>query len=373
MKQIALLMIASACMSTSQQNPDEYRLGVLDQIGISVARHPEYTGTFIIPEMGKINFPMIGEVSVLGLSIAELQADLTGRVSKRLNNPEVYITLLTPRPKKISVIGSVMQPNVFELRPGWRISEALAAAGGVSLPPERVICRLFRLGTEARAFDLGLILRNGDTEENVSLIEGDTVSVQAKKMIRVYVAGSVQQPGSFDIEEGSTALQAITKAGGASGVASLRRAYIFRGTAKVPVDMFAVLVEGKGDQDKQLLEGDTLTIPKSNSRVAVFGEVASPGWLDVPEDRDLLLSDALAIAGGVKKSGITSNIAIMRRGKTGLTRENADFRKFLKNGDPIGNPPIANDDVIIVSAGRRGDIERIFGGILTLGLVSLFK
>jgi protein involved in polysaccharide export with SLBB domain len=369
---VAASLIVAACYTPCQAADDsEYVLGVFDQITLRVARHDEYAGHWIIPEMGWINFPLVGEMYVIGRTLREVQDELTLRVGKRLRNPEVYVTLSAPRPQRMNVIGGVRDAGIFDIRPGWRVSEAIAAAGGLSMSTERSVCRLFRPGEPDRELDLVAILRDGDVEQNVLVREGDTIAVMAKKTMRVFVAGMVASPGAYNIEEANTALEAVTQAGGTTGAASLTRAYIYRKGEVIPVNLHSALVEGNAEADVALQEDDILTIPPQKTRVAVFGEVPTPGWFDMPEERDIYLSDALARAGGVKKSGVTSNVAILRREGDRIVKTEVDFRRYLKFGEAERNPRIFDSDVIVVSANRRGDYERIITGVLTLGLINL--
>lgn len=368
-----MLMLALACM-VSAQVEGTYVLGAYDEISLTVARHEEYAGRFVVPESGVVNFPLLGELNVLGKSISEVQHELTERANARLNNPSVFVTLVAARPKRVSVIGLVETPGVLNLMPGWRVSEAVAAAGGLTVPAEQTVCRLFRVGAEDVVLDLAEVLRDGADEANLLLREGDTISVMAKKTLRVYVAGAVKTPGLVELDEGMTTVQALARAGGHLENASLSRAYITRGgSEKYPVNLYAVLVEGDVSKDIALQQDDVLTIPPIASKIAVFGEVGSPGWYPLPEERETRLSDALAQAGGVMKSGINSNIALLRTKDAKAPKRIVDFHRYLKTGDETANPVVQDGDIVVVSANRRSDWDKVLNAVLTLGLVRLFS
>jgi len=242
------------------------------------------------------------------------------------------------------------------------------------VPAEQAVCRLFRVGAEDLPLDLARVLRDGADEANLFLREGDTISVMAKKTLRVYVAGVVKTPGLVEIDEGMTTVQALARAGGHLENASLSRAYITRGGGvKYPVNLYAVLVEGDVTKDVALQQDDVLTIPPITSKVAVFGEVGSPGWYPLPEERHSRLSDALAQAGGVLKSGINSNIAVLRPSDPRAPKRIVNFHRYLKTGDETANPIVQDGDIVVVSANRRGDWDKVLNAVLTLGLVRLFS
>jgi len=131
--------------------------------------------------------------------------------------------------------------------------------------------------TPDRVFDAAAILRDGDNNQNVVLKEGDTVSVQLRKAIRVTVAGAVTKPDVWLLDVGSTAVDAVSKAGGTMPNASLARSFITRNGKILPVDLDAAIVQRNPTANLELLEGDTLTVPPKKAQVAVFGEVCSPG------------------------------------------------------------------------------------------------
>ncbi|MEP0766797.1 MAG: SLBB domain-containing protein [Fimbriimonadia bacterium] len=374
MRLAVMLVLGLSCLANAQVEEGTYALGAYDEISVAVARHEEYAGRFVVPESGSINFPLLGELNVLGKSISEVQRELTERASERLNNPSVYVTLVAARPKRVSVIGLVETPGVLNLLPGWRVSEAIAAAGGLTVPAEQAVCRLFRVGAEDVALDLAEVLREGADDANMLLREGDTISVMAKKTLRVYVTGAVKTPGLVEIDEGMTTVQALARAGGHLENASLSRAYITRGGGeKYQVNLYKVLVEGDVDKDVALQQNDVLTIPPIASKVAVFGEVGSPGWYPLPEERESRLSDALAQAGGVLKSGINSNIAILRASDPTAPKRVVDFHRYLKTGDETANPIVQDGDIVVVSANRRSDWDKVLNAVLTLSLVRLFS
>lgn len=52
----------------SQPLPTDYYLAGGDRIRVYVAEAPEYSGEYLIPPDGKLYLPLIGSVSVLGLT-----------------------------------------------------------------------------------------------------------------------------------------------------------------------------------------------------------------------------------------------------------------------------------------------------------------
>jgi len=91
--------------------------------------------SYLVEEDGNIQFPILGEIKVLGLSRIELRNMLETKISKYVKNPIVNIRISNFR---ISVIGEVRRPGVYPVQ-GERISivEALSQAGDMSVYGKR--------------------------------------------------------------------------------------------------------------------------------------------------------------------------------------------------------------------------------------------
>jgi polysaccharide export outer membrane protein len=114
--------------------PDSYILGAGDQVQVEVFRISEYSGEYEVLVNGALSLPMIGQVSVAGLSL-EAAADVISQAySQRLRRPIVNVYLINPRPLRIGIAGEVSHPGSYTLeREGTQFPTligALEAAGG---------------------------------------------------------------------------------------------------------------------------------------------------------------------------------------------------------------------------------------------------
>lgn len=107
----------------------DYHLHRGDVLKISVLAFPQLHSRVMIDNDGKIYFPMVGEISVNGLSLAQLQQQLQDRlVSHGVKNPEVAVDVAEYRP--VYVAGGAAKPGVYPYRPGMTVRDAIAVAGG---------------------------------------------------------------------------------------------------------------------------------------------------------------------------------------------------------------------------------------------------
>lgn len=368
-----VLVMALATLSvrgSDNATPGDYRLDYRDRITVTVLRHKDYCGEYTVPTNGKVVFPGVGELELRGKTLEAVRAEIAGGLSSRLKSPEVFVTLALGRPQLVYVIGMVANPSALPIEPDWRVSEALAAAGGLKIKPERTRAFLFRTGAPDQKLDLSAILQDGKAEANTLLEPGDTISVQEAKVMRIFIAGQVNNPGDYDVDTGLGAVEAIAKAGGCQSGAAISRSVIYRGENAIPLNLFKAMVEGVRTANIALQSNDVVLVPPNHRRFAVLGEVNAPGWFDMIEGREMTLSDAISRAGNVTRRGITTYIAIIRNENGKLVRTQHNFQSFLKDGKADGNSIIRDGDVVFVPETKRLDLGHILGGLASLSFLS---
>jgi protein involved in polysaccharide export with SLBB domain len=276
-----------------------YRLAAEDVISVIVMRHPEMSvPEVLITSSGVIQVPGVGLVSVAGKTLRQVEQQITAKLKNVLLAPQVTVSLKQARPRLVFVVGPVAKPGVLEIKPGWRVSEAVAMAGGLSARPDLVDATLTRAQGKPVTLDLKTILSNNNHPSNYVLRAGDTLRL-TERSITMTVVGQVARPGSYTLPTGSSVIEVMGLAGGATSRAALTRATIQRRDGRTaPVDLYKIVVQGQGEGAPKLQQGDVLTIPESNSRVTVLGAVARPGTIEIPDGRDLKVSEALAQVGG---------------------------------------------------------------------------
>jgi polysaccharide export outer membrane protein len=136
-----LLSATLLCTVTSAKA--EYRLHAGDVIEISVARLPELKQRALVQVDGTISYPLLGAISVVDLSSAELQAKVQAMLAAKvfrqrtpdgrensvaIDSDEVTATVVEYRP--IYVNGDVAKPGDQVYRPLMTVRQAIALSGG---------------------------------------------------------------------------------------------------------------------------------------------------------------------------------------------------------------------------------------------------
>lgn len=365
----SLLGLTRPTCQTNPTIPTEYTLDTGDVLSVVVVRHPEFSGEYAVPPDGRVLFHGAGEINVRGLTLQQVEEQLRIALRNRLREPVVSVSLKQARPMLVFVEGQVGKPGAYPIQPGWRVFEAIAAAEGLKILPERAVALLLR-GEQTIPLDLVALYHRGDPAANLPLQPGDKLSIQQRQTIRVYVSGQVNMPGFYDLEVGSGVVQAIAAAQGYHPEnAGLSRAFIDRRGTMIPVNLYAAIVEGRPEQNVPLQDGDLLIVPTNLSRFAIVGQVARPGYYLIPEGKPMLLSDAIALAGGVTPRALTSRVYVLRLENGELRQLVIPYQRFLQKGDLAANPPIREGDVVYLAETKRLDYSQVTSALSTLAVL----
>ncbi len=213
-----LLFVCAGSVALAQTPPrPEPVLGVGDVVHITVYQNPDLTTDARLSENGQINFPLIGTVTIGGLSVAEAQA----RIEKALRDgrfvlkPQVTIQTTQIKSSQVSILGQVAKPGRYPIETvGSKVSEMIAAAGGVVPGGADVITLVGnRDGKPVKIdIDLPLVLQQGRADLDMVVENGDIIYVDRAPTFYMY--GEVQRPGQLRLERGMTLMQALAEAGG---------------------------------------------------------------------------------------------------------------------------------------------------------------
>ena len=141
-----LLMLPIISVTAVEQ--ELYILGPGDKIAIKVFGEEDLTIETLLGNSGKINYPFLGEISVAGLTIKQVEQIIeNGLAPDYLVKPNVYAQVLEYRPFYIH--GEVKQPGGYPYHPGMTINQAVALAGGLTERADEDKISLFKEGDKS--------------------------------------------------------------------------------------------------------------------------------------------------------------------------------------------------------------------------------
>jgi polysaccharide biosynthesis/export protein len=249
----------------------EYRIGPGDVLDIAVFDNNDLSRTPTVQTSGAIALPLLGEVPVVGLTVAEVKEKLTTLLARDyLVNPQVEVKVKEFQSQFVSVVGEVNSPGRKPLRGRTRLIDVLIDAGGFTPRASGEVAITRPLGSfDGGAKTLHMRLGGGaltpqdQINLEVPLQNGDLISASAKYYVTV--EGEVSHPNRYPIEGELTVSGAISLAGGLSrfggnGV-KVRRIDPETGkTSILEVDLKAIR-SGKAT-DPPLLANDVITVPR---------------------------------------------------------------------------------------------------------------
>lgn len=195
----------------------EYRLGAGDVIRIGVFQSPDLTLETRVAESGVVNFPLLGNVKLGGLTVNAAEKLIADglRNGNFLRQPQVSIVVLQVRGNQVSVLGQVNRPGRYPIELAeTRLSDMLAQAGGTAVNgADQVVLVGVRDGRPFRLeVDLPTLFTAAGRDKDVPVANGDTIWVDRQPL--VYIYGEVQRPGPMRLEREMTLLQALATGGG---------------------------------------------------------------------------------------------------------------------------------------------------------------
>lgn len=159
---------------------ETYQLGPEDALEVSVWKEPDLTKQLVVRADGKISYPLVGEIQAAGLSVKQLQDEISKRLTKFVTDANVTVILLKTQYYKVFVTGKVNKPGDFILGRPTDVMQAIAMAGGVTpfASPKSIVVLRRVGGTDViYPFNYNDVSRGMSLEQNRTLLPGDVVVV----------------------------------------------------------------------------------------------------------------------------------------------------------------------------------------------------
>ncbi len=257
--------------------PKVYPIGAEDVLDISVWGESELSKVLVVSPDGKINYPLLGELVVDGMTTQVLEEDIKNRLSQGfLKDPRVTVSVKEFNSKKILVFGLVGAPGLYKVRGELPLLELLFMAGNVTHESGNKLVIMRKDPNNAQVkepvpvvdFNLDDLLLRGDLSRNILVKPGDVVYVTGSAIDkrRFYVMGQVKEPGPYDFARAVTLLEAIKIAGGLTEYAAPRRIQVIRreGEKKITLKInINEIIKGKKADDFMVQAGDVIVVPES--------------------------------------------------------------------------------------------------------------
>ena len=214
----------------SPQEP--YRLGAGDQVNVLVWEKPELSGLQFVGPDGALTVPLVGTVSVAGMTREEAAKAIREPLAKLYTGVIVTLRVEQYQANRVTVLGRVKTPGVFKFENAPSLLEAIAKAGGLAEstvnPVNLTHCAVIRGRDRMAWIDLSSLVDGRNISMNLRLKAEDTVLVPEDGDLPVYVLGQVAKPGPIRWTRGMSFVDALAQAGGTTRDSSPSGMYLIR-------------------------------------------------------------------------------------------------------------------------------------------------
>ncbi len=222
--------------------PEPYRIGRGDTLYITIWDHPELTspagnqqqpaanGRLVRPD-GTLFYPYVGMIRAEGLTIEELRAQITRRISAYVQSPQVDVSIIDYGSQRVTLQGAFVKTERQSITATpLTLAQAIGAA---TVDPIRADLSGFVLTRDGRQYPLDLddLNRGGSVAQDIYLKAGDHLYMPYNDRKEVYVVGEVVRPQAMTFKTTDMSLtQALGRAGGLNPLtAKGESVYVIRG------------------------------------------------------------------------------------------------------------------------------------------------
>lgn len=286
--------------------PATYVLGPGDEVRVQIWGAMDFSSSFILDREGQIALPKVGTLQLAGVTAANLEPVLKSHLGKVFTNFGLSAALGKLRSVQVYVVGQARQPGTYAVSSLSTLVNVLFVSGGPNANGSMRAIELQRAGKVLTRLDLYNFIAKGDKSADMVVQPGDVIFIPPASR-RVAVTGAYDQAAIYELsDKGTTVGEILALGGGASPIASTRKALLERVYADKtpPRQVLDLALDVKG-LAQPLASGDILTLlpvsPAFSNAVTLQGIVAEPlryRWfegmkvLDLIPDREALITAA---------------------------------------------------------------------------------
>ena len=280
----------------------DYLLGSGDEMKIEVVGHDDLNRALQsvkISTSGQITVPFLGAIQAADLTASQLETEIGARLRQRelIQDPEVMVFVTDYQAKPIYVVGEVDNPGEYMMSQQLTLMEAILMAGGLDFTADRYGYLHRRTAPQAADWRPEPVLAHPE----------------------------LSRPGREVIQ----------------------------------VDLQPLKNGGVLQPDIKLQKGDVFAVPRRLVQLFyVVGEVRSPGGYEIapPVERSMLVSQAIAQAGGPNQTAKLSRAMLVRYDDQGKRQERkVDIAAILKGTGP--DFQIRPNDIVFIPGSTAKTIE----------------
>lgn len=235
----------------------KYHIEAGDILEIFVWKYSDLSREIVVRPDGKISYALAGSIKIAGLTIEELEKEMTKRFSDFIKDPQVSISLIKSREADIvkytiaGPYGSTYFPVEVKVRPDGKLSYPFVGTVKASGLTIEKLERKFekRISSTMRNLRVSILLKESAGKS-------------------VIILGAVRAPGLHKHKGSMSLTDVIARAGGFTDRAYRSGVIVIRGDINrepkmVRIDVGSIYAKGKLKNDIAILPGDIIFAPRS--------------------------------------------------------------------------------------------------------------
>jgi polysaccharide biosynthesis/export protein len=336
----------------AQRVPSAYVVGAEDVLEINVWGYDELRKTVRVRSDGRINYAMLGEVVVSGLTTNQIRETIALELRKFIYDPQVSVEVSEFNSRRALIIGNIPSPGHKNLIGEVKLLDILIESGWnpqMSKTREALVMR--QDGTTIK-IDLDRILKQGDLSQNIVVEKNDTIFLPDTVKGLVILEGEASSPGEYELfEDYILVSDLLRQAGGPTNLALREKCKIVRKNGREEMlNLASILYLGDQAQNYKLYDGDKLIIPRvRKTKIYVIGESERTGIVEIDDPYPTMFK-LLSLA-REKYFAVLSEIKVIRDNPDNPGHPiifNIDLKRVLYQGDISQNIKLHNRDVIFL-------------------------
>ncbi len=164
-------------LNISVWNNDDISVGSIYGIYNSDAGYGKW---LLVDANGEISIPKLGSIKVLGLTLIQLKALLTQKLSETIKLPVIDVKVLN---KEVTVLGEVKTPGKIRLeKENYTLTDIIGMVGDFDLYGNKGKVQVIRVINDTpRSIAVDLTTMKGYQKNNIQILPGDVVYVTPRK------------------------------------------------------------------------------------------------------------------------------------------------------------------------------------------------
>jgi len=201
----------------------EYLISGGDEFDIYVFDNPELLtkGVIVMPD-GTISMGLAGVVEIEGKNIENATKSIEEKLGKYILDPKVTLIPNHIKSSTFTIMGSVVNPGVYQVKSGYNITDGIAVAQGFSegerdgdtIDMANLDLAFILRDKKILPINFVNIVKKGSYLDNIPLSNGDYIYIPSVMNLNVFVLGQVAVPGYCAYNDNLTLLRAMSWAQG---------------------------------------------------------------------------------------------------------------------------------------------------------------